>query len=245
NYFVYGLGVFTINVEGQIAATDVNADGLALSVADLVYLIRVVVGDALPYPKLDPNKSAEVQLALIDGVLEIQRTDYEIGAIALILEGEAVPELHPEAKGMELRYSFDGTDTRVLVYNSQAAAALSGGKVLRIGGAARIKTIDLGAFNGLALTAKVSSLPSRYALSQNFPNPFNPATTIEFALPKTTDWELKIFNVLGQTVETFTGTQDVGYMKIVWDAGRYASGVYLYRLTAGEFTATKKMVLLK
>ncbi|HPM36730.1 MAG TPA: T9SS type A sorting domain-containing protein [candidate division Zixibacteria bacterium] len=245
NYFVYGLGVFTINVEGQIAATDVNADGLALSVADLVYLIRVVVGDALPYPKLDPNKSAEVQLALIDGVLEIQRTDYEIGAIALILEGEAVPELHPEAKGMELRYSFDGTDTRVLVYNSQAAAALSGGKILRIGGAARIKTIDLGAFNGLALTAKVSSLPSRYALSQNFPNPFNPATTIEFALPKTTDWELKIFNVLGQTVETFTGTQDVGYMKIVWDAGRYASGVYLYRLTAGEFTATKKMVLLK
>ncbi len=52
HYFIYGLPVFTINQAGQIAASDANADGLALTVADLVYLIRVVVGDALPYDKI-------------------------------------------------------------------------------------------------------------------------------------------------------------------------------------------------
>ena len=51
NYFVYGIGVFDINEAGQIAATDVNADGLTLSVADLVYMVRIILGDAAPYPK--------------------------------------------------------------------------------------------------------------------------------------------------------------------------------------------------
>ncbi|MBU0982811.1 MAG: T9SS type A sorting domain-containing protein, partial [candidate division Zixibacteria bacterium] len=79
----------------------------------------------------------------------------------------------------------------------------------------------------------------------NYPNPFNPATTIEFALPQASEWRLTVYNILGQTVDRWSGEDEPGYYKVSWDAGKYASGVYFYRLTAGGYSATKKMILLK
>jgi len=87
--------------------------------------------------------------------------------------------------------------------------------------------------------------PNDFTLSQNYPNPFNPITTISFALPIATDYELVIYNVMGQEIVVFTGHSEPGIVKVDWDASVYASGVYLYKLTAGNFTDTKKMVLLK
>ncbi|MCK4632487.1 MAG: hypothetical protein KAT79_04405, partial [candidate division Zixibacteria bacterium] len=84
-YFVEGLGVFTINPDGQIAATDVNADGIALSVADLVYLIRVVIGDALPYPKtVVPVNASYVHSGA--GVLSVT-DEVAMGAAFVVMEG--------------------------------------------------------------------------------------------------------------------------------------------------------------
>ena len=77
------------------------------------------------------------------------------------------------------------------------------------------------------------------------PNPFNPKTTIEFTLKEVTDWELTVFNILGQEVTQFNGTEGVGAIKVTWDATEYSSGVYLYRLKAGDYTASRKMMLLK
>ncbi|MCK5380087.1 MAG: T9SS type A sorting domain-containing protein, partial [Candidatus Latescibacteria bacterium] len=94
-------------------------------------------------------------------------------------------------------------------------------------------------------------LPEDYALSQNAPNPFNPATTIEYALPEETHVRLVIYNTMGQSVCTLLDAlQPVGYHQFLWDGrnsqGRLVSGgVYFYRLTAGEFTETKRMLLLK
>ncbi len=87
--------------------------------------------------------------------------------------------------------------------------------------------------------------PHSFQLAQNRPNPFNPNTEIEFSLPKTTDWNLTIYNIIGQKVESFTGNNSAGSVIINWDASDYASGIYFYRLETGEFTNTKKMVLLK
>lgn len=90
-----------------------------------------------------------------------------------------------------------------------------------------------------------NNIPHSFDLAQNHPNPFNPTTEIEFALPKTADWNLTIFNIIGQKVETFGGHDAAGSVSINWDASAFSSGIYFYRLEAGEFTNTKKMVLLK
>jgi len=95
------------------------------------------------------------------------------------------------------------------------------------------------------LAAKGGSLPTEYQLSQNYPNPFNPTTTVELALPQAGQYRLTIYNVIGQVVEVFEGYSDAGYMTFNWDASGQASGVYLYKVTVGNFSATKKMVLLK
>ena len=245
NILIYGINILPLP-EPVIAASDVNADGIPLTVGDLVYLIRVVVGDALPYPKLDPNLSAEVQFAFDNHVLAIEKSDYRVGALFVTLEGTVAPRLHADASGMEMRYESYGDETRVLIYNMSGNAWLESGDVLDLEGiSTRIKSIDVGSYDGAVLQAKINSLPEQFELLQNYPNPFNPTTTIEFALPVKTDWSLTVYNVLGRTVETFSGRDDMGYMKLEWDAGKYASGVYLYRLKAGEYSATRKMVLLK
>ncbi|MFA6099035.1 MAG: T9SS type A sorting domain-containing protein [Patescibacteria group bacterium] len=87
-------------------------------------------------------------------------------------------------------------------------------------------------------------IPSEFQLSQNFPNPFNPTTTIRFSLPAQVPWTLDVVNILGQTIQTYIG-EGIGSQQVSWDAQGQSSGVYFYRLMAGDFTETKKMVLLK
>jgi len=95
-------------------------------------------------------------------------------------------------------------------------------------------------------SAKNVVLPDEYRLDQNRPNPFNPATEINFGLPKTGHVELIIYNITGQKVITLIDKQlNAGFHKAIWDADQAASGVYLYRIKAGDFIDTKKMVLLK
>ncbi len=88
-------------------------------------------------------------------------------------------------------------------------------------------------------------VPTEFGLSQNYPNPFNPATTIELALPQASNYRLEIYNIAGQVVESFTGYSEAGIVTVNWDAGDLASGVYFYRAKAGNFTETRKMVLIK
>jgi hypothetical protein len=88
--------------------------------------------------------------------------------------------------------------------------------------------------------------PSDFALSQNYPNPFNPVTIISYQLPMTNDVEISIYNLLGQRVATLVNNrQKAGYHQVEWDASGFASGVYYYRIQAGDFNDMKKMMILK
>jgi hypothetical protein len=88
--------------------------------------------------------------------------------------------------------------------------------------------------------------PNKYSLSQNFPNPFNPSTTIRYSIKERTFVNLVMYDILGRDVEVLVNQeQDVGSHKINFNAGRYTSGIYFYQLKAGDFVETKKMVLMK
>ncbi len=85
-----------------------------------------------------------------------------------------------------------------------------------------------------------------YSLSQNYPNPFNPSTTISYSVPSSEKVVLKVFNILGRVVATLVNSQvSAGMHNMVFNASNLASGVYFYQIQAGNFVATKKLILLK
>ncbi len=91
-----------------------------------------------------------------------------------------------------------------------------------------------------------NTLPSSYQLSQNYPNPFNPTTVIKYSIPEAGKVTLRVYNMLGQEVVTIVNSQQAaGNYKATFDAGRLASGIYFYKLSAKNFNMTKKMMLLK
>jgi subtilisin family serine protease len=90
-----------------------------------------------------------------------------------------------------------------------------------------------------------NDLPDAFALHQNYPNPFNPTTTIGFSLPRASNYTLSIYNIVGQLVHEVKGFSKAGDVEIEWDADKLASGIYLYKVTAGRSSASKKMLLLK
>ncbi|MFC1563512.1 kelch repeat-containing protein [candidate division KSB1 bacterium] len=101
------------------------------------------------------------------------------------------------------------------------------------------------------LKSDISGLPDKFDLAQNYPNPFNPGTTIKYQLPERTPVLIVIYNILGQEVRTLVNeAKDTGFYSIKWDGrnnfGKYVgSGVYIYRIKAGKFILTRKMLLIK
>jgi len=100
--------------------------------------------------------------------------------------------------------------------------------------------------NSVTAVHELSKVPLSYHLSENYPNPFNPSTHIEYSLPKTTNVSLKIYDILGREIATLVdGKVEPGEHSISWNPSNVPSGVYYYRLTGSGFAQTKKMVLVK
>ncbi len=93
---------------------------------------------------------------------------------------------------------------------------------------------------------KENIIPTGYEISQNYPNPFNPTTSIAYTLPVKSEVAIKVYNSIGQLVTTLVnGVVEQGKHRVDWNASNVSSGVYFYKIEAGEFTSTKKMILLK
>jgi len=112
-------------------------------------------------------------------------------------------------------------------------------------------TIDFMITSPEGITEKKSFIfsyiaPKEFKLEQNFPNPFNPTTTIQYQLPVNSKVTLKIYDILGSEVKTLVNEeQEAGYKEVKFDASNFASGIYIYRLQAGKHVSIKKMMVIK
>jgi hypothetical protein len=98
----------------------------------------------------------------------------------------------------------------------------------------------------VSAVSEEEALPLTFELGQNYPNPFNPTTTIEFSLPKAGHVSLILYDMLGREIEKLVdGELAAGRYRAVWNARGYATGMYVYRLQAGDYVAVKRLLLLK
>ena len=250
NYFLRGLSALDPNPqtrEAQIAASDANNDGNTLTVGDLVYLLRVIVGDALPYAKLSPF-AGNAAIAFDQGMLSIE-SSVDVGAVFATFKVNGDYLVNSNTDMAMLSSERDGL-LKVLIYSGleNMSRKISAGHndILTFSGDLELLSAEIADYNGNMLTATLdkSVLPSEFKLSQNTPNPFNPVTRIGLDLPVATDWTLDIYNVSGQLVTSYSG-RNQGHTDIEWNAADQPSGVYFYQVRTGVWTESKKMLLLK
>lgn len=241
NYFIIGTEAFGDHVAGSIAASDVNADGVPLSLPDLIYMIRVVIGDAPPFPKEVTDKTAIV--STLNGKLAVSGID-DIGAIYVVLKGDVA--LSTSRSDFVHFSSFDGTNTRVIAvipFANAAAATGFTGDLFSVENAELVQC-EIVDVSGNSVKTQYG-LPMQFALNPNYPNPFNPSTTLSFDMPKAGAYTVTVYNTAGQRVKVINGIGIVGSNTVELDMSGNSSGVYLYRLDAEGFSATRKAVLLK
>ncbi len=261
NYFIYGMAVFTLNVEGQIAASDVNADGRPLTVGDLVYLVRIVTGDAAPYSKITGFEH-EAVLGMNETATGLDlslSSATDIGAVYLTFDARDATvsdvTLTSELGDMSVKHGVVEGELRVLIFDIGEGRIRSGSSdILNIVAEGSLELIDYEIVDyygaDVSVSLKNEIVPTDFKLAQNYPNPFNPETEISLYLPETTDWSIAIYNIAGQKVKTFTGFSSAGSVTVRWfgrddNGAEVASGVYFYKATAGNYSETKKMLLLK
>lgn len=258
NYFLTGPSAFPDMNEARIEASEINGDGHPLTVADLVYLNRIIDGDALPLPRHDLRI---VPLTLLDGEYLIVNFPDTVAALYLKIAGSHVPELLFDSATMKARVAFD--TTRILIYGPMTSTMLlrfppRGSRLLM----SDFIEIQGSSPEGYHLEGRLDvatgvdqsepgATPRSYRLDQNYPNPFNASTRIRFALPRATFVDLRIYNIEGQLVRQLSvGIMPAGEHSITWlgtdqEGNAVPSGVYFYRLTAGEFSESRKMLLIK
>jgi len=101
-------------------------------------------------------------------------------------------------------------------------------------------------FDNVTGVSTVEGPPVQFALEQNFPNPFNPSTTIRYGLPHKTVVQLTVYNTLGQQITVLqNGEQDAGFYEVRFEGSGLSSGVYLYRMQAGSFVETRRLLLIR
>lgn len=264
NFFI-DPGHFPLSPE-QRANSDVNQDGLTATVADLVFLVNYLAnpnGTNKLRPVYSPVEVSSLSRA---GNFSISsESDIELGGLALTLEAEEpigvqiANKINIGIEGMTIKSAVDGKLLRLLIYSEDGISIPAGmNNIISVNddNTLTIKEIEFSSAEGILMKTKMSEsmqpvVPSGFILEQNYPNPFNPVTEIGFSLPKMSEVNLTVYNVLGQEVITLIESSlSSGNYKVIWDGrnelgSAVGSGIYFYRLTADGFKAKRKMILLK
>jgi uncharacterized repeat protein (TIGR02543 family) len=134
-------------------------------------------------------------------------------------------------------YSFNSWSGAATGTTNPVTIAMAGNKTL---------TAQFGNVNISSHEIQFEEIPTEFALQQNYPNPFNPTTTIRYAIPTDSHVTLLVFNALGQEIsELVNNEKSAGFYDVTFDAAGLASGVYFYRIQAGNFVQTRKLMVVK
>lgn len=268
-YFVFGLGSLFCNPAAVIPGSDINRDGVTLTVADLVLLIKYTLGDGF---YLDPvsyssdfakpsARPTDAKLTTTDfgsGYTYDLTADQPISACYLRLltkSGSSLKESDIREVAPGSMIGSIGDTVTILWVDLKGQPVFAEGTHSLFSAdnqdiqVVHVEVVDMQARNMAVVTSQ--ALPSTFSLEQNVPNPFNPTTIIEYSLQAPGYVTLEVFNVDGQRViQLVSQDQSAGKHTVIWNAvdqngNAIASGLYFYRLQANDLNATKKMLLLK
>jgi hypothetical protein len=246
----------------QTQATDINTDGLTLTVADLVYLLNIINGNILPPLKPAENSaSVELLVANNNGVLNIQaNSNTEIAALYVKINHAGLTLAQPHALcGLEMAYFDNGQTMTVLMYDPECHGLPQGESPLFnsaiTAGSAEIGSISITEIQAAdpqgRLVGSTAKMPDAYELFGSYPNPFNSTTKISFAIANKAYVDLDIFDVTGRLVKRLAESEfPAGRHELLWNGQddnnqNVASGIYFYRIKVDNFTEVNKTTLIK
>jgi hypothetical protein len=221
--------------EVQSAQADMNGDSF-LNVLDVVMIVDIILGNVLARGSV-----AEAATFYYGNDLVRYTSDGNIAGVqfSVLGEYEITDSFLPD--GWELTSS----ETTILLF-SMDGSPLEDDKLFSYEGNLRLESIIVADWHGSEVVSSSVLIPKEFALSPAYPNPFNPTTTLSFALPVSNTVVISIYNLQGREVATLLNTtMEAGYHSVTWDANSFSSGVYFVHMIAGEYLKTQKLMLLK
>ncbi len=212
------------------------------------------------------SASSNVDFYVLHGSTDAPAVDIAARGVATLVTGAAYGDQTSYISVPAANYTLDifpaGSSTPLIAYNAPLSGLAGGAAVVFASGfltpSANQNGAGFGVFAALpngqvvgfdqttSVENEIGATPSNFVLGQNYPNPFNPSTTINFSVAKDEFVSLKVFNIAGEEVASLVNEMiPAGSYKVDFNAASLTSGVYFYRLTAGNFVETKKMNLLK
>lgn len=269
-YLVYG----TPLSQQQLLNSDVNQDGYWATLADLMYLMMRIQEEGFA-PHIEPDPQTEVAKIIISEKPTTTSfsvsSQTETGGFLFVfkgksLNGEAI-KLSSEIQDMELYTHQDADELRVMIMSIEGKYVQAGSRSLFTMEGEKIDSVEVsicdteGNLAGVKTIHEQSpALPQGYSLSENYPNPFNPVTRIQYSVGSrqikaaynpSQHVSIKVYNIMGQLVRTLVDEDKLpGSYQVVWDGKdqggeEVASGIYFCRLKSEEYVETKKMILLR
>jgi hypothetical protein len=222
--------------ECQIIYANYNQspDGL-VNVLDIVML----VGDILAPPsRSDLRNASGATLMQSDSGLSITADGY-VGGVQLTLTHEADFSISLTNDAYLAEYVTQGNETRLIIIEP------AGSELFTTSGSFEISEVIVASLDG-AVETEIGTLPGQFSLSNAYPNPFNPSTTVQLNMPADGYASVRVYNLIGQVVATLVeGPMNAGYNQVTWNAENVPSGLYLIQAEVGNNTATQKVMLLK
>jgi hypothetical protein len=250
NYFIRGTDAFGSHAEASMERSDLNHNGIVLQLGDFVYLVRIIVGDANAYPK--PPVNTLVEITFTSSAVRFN-SPVDLGAVLLIFRNNSIGtiSLGNDADNMDWKSGVRGENLHVLVYKIGSEAINSGeGELLKISNGSALIGAEAASYDGWDLNVEHWPVPSEHALAQNYPNPFSVSTMIVLNLVTASDWSITILDLYGEEIREYSGHSEAGVVTIEWDGADadgqpVDDGAYFYRAEAGDFIATRSMILLR
>jgi hypothetical protein len=222
--------------EQQIDIADINVDG-SVDLLDVVALIQSMFNLLGRTDELALSIDQITIYELVNG-LSIETP----GFVALDIELSHTPGFEYTVVNNALLAGGKTEDeyTRLIIADPESNI------LFETNDAFELESITALGINGETIKVNFISLPTEFVLTPAYPNPFNPVTTLNFALPEETDISIIIYNLQGRQVSTLTdGVMDAGYHSVIWNAKHHSSGLYFVQMRAGDYLKTQKLMLVK